>query len=447
MHMYKRVYEILGLIVLFVGIIISFFLEILIPDAHCSYGYLRLLFYINLAGTVSTYYLAYNRTFLIADQKTYITSVIDTVFYFAFSFLQIIILIIAPHYLAYLIINIVKNIVSNIFITISVKKHYNFSSVSIEKKYIKEYKPKILKYVKDVFLSRIGSFIYYSTDNIIISIFKGSLLTGFLSNYTMVTNQVNVLVTQVLSSIQATFGNFVVLHENVKERKQMVLNYLCANFIIGNFCLICLLCLLQPFINIFFGEEYILPFHTVMWLSINLLITILLQLPSQIFQIFKLYNYDKAIILISAALNIIISVALVNKLGIDGCLIGTFITSLIYLFSRFYIISKKVFLDSFRLYLIILLKYFAIALISSVVVYVTTFQLADDEIVFFLVKTFFVILEAALVTISLLSFSKELFFLVNKLVPHNFRIFFEKRILFLVTVLVIILSAFLDNIL
>ena len=134
MHMYKRVYEILGLIVLFVGIIISFFLEILIPDAHCSYGYLRLLFYINLAGTVSTYYLAYNRTFLIADQKTYITSVIDTVFYFAFSFLQIIILIIAPHYLAYLIINIVKNIVSNIFITISVKKHYNFSSVSIEKK-------------------------------------------------------------------------------------------------------------------------------------------------------------------------------------------------------------------------------------------------------------------------------------------------------------------------
>ena len=103
------------------------------------------------------------------------------------------------------------------------------------------------------------------------------------------------------------------------------------------------------FYNIFFGEEYILPFHTVMWLSINLLITILLQLPSQIFQIFKLYNYDKAIILISAALNIIISVALVNKLGIDGCLIGTFITSLIYLFSRFYIISKKVFLDSFSL--------------------------------------------------------------------------------------------------
>ena len=44
------------------------------------------------------------------------------------------------------------------------------------------------------------------------------------------------------------------------------------------------------------------------------------------------YKYDKPIIVISASLNIVISVFLANQLGINGVLIGTTITSLIYLF-------------------------------------------------------------------------------------------------------------------
>lgn len=59
--------------------------------------------------------------------------------------------------------------------------------------------------------------------------------------------------------------------------------------------------------------------------------------------IYKLFRYDRPIIIVSAVLNIIISVALVNVMGINGVLIGTFVTSLIYLFSRFYIIARVVY--------------------------------------------------------------------------------------------------------
>lgn len=108
MYIYKKLYSIIGFIVLGVGLVVSFFLKTLIPDANCGIWYLRLLFYINLVGTVSTYFLAYKRTLLIADQKSYLTNIVDTVTYFVFSLIQLILLIIVPNYIIYLSIGNTK---------------------------------------------------------------------------------------------------------------------------------------------------------------------------------------------------------------------------------------------------------------------------------------------------------------------------------------------------
>ena len=175
MFIYKKIYSILGLCVLGLGIAISFFMPLLIPDADCSYSYIRVLFYINLVGTVSTYYLAYNRTLLIADQKTYITSLIDAISYIVCSGLQIIFILVMPNYVVFLSISILKNIISNIIVTISVKKRYVYNK-AINENHVKEYLPLVKRYVKDVFISRIGAYVFHSTDNIIISVFRGSLL-------------------------------------------------------------------------------------------------------------------------------------------------------------------------------------------------------------------------------------------------------------------------------
>lgn len=56
MYIYKKLYSIIGFIVLGFGLVVSVFLKTLIPDANCGIWYLRLLFYINLIGTVSTYF-------------------------------------------------------------------------------------------------------------------------------------------------------------------------------------------------------------------------------------------------------------------------------------------------------------------------------------------------------------------------------------------------------
>ena len=219
MFLYKRIYETLGVVVFFIGLIISIFLPILIPDAQCSDGYLRLLFFINLIATVSTYYLAFKRTLLIADQKSYVTSAVDSIIFLITSLLQLCILIFWPNYILYLIVSLAKNIVSNLILSLYSDCRYGKIKKTKDNYYI-EYFPKVINYVKDVFVSRIGAFIYYGTDNVIISIFKGSLITGYLSNYTLVTVQVTNVVNQILASIQATFGNYIIKEVDKKKTKR-----------------------------------------------------------------------------------------------------------------------------------------------------------------------------------------------------------------------------------
>lgn len=417
MYIYKKIYSLLGLLVFCIGIFMSFFLEILIPDATCSIGYLRILFYINLAGTVSTYFLAYKRTLLIADQKSYLTNFVDAVMYFVVSILQIIFLFVVPNYIIYLILQVAKNIVSNIILSINAEKHYSAMGKGVKKELLKEYKPQITKYVKDVFISKIGSTIFYGTDNIIISMFKGSLLAGYLSNYTMITVQLTTVSSQILSSLQATLGNYIYSVESKDKQKEMIDNYFCFNFLIGNFCFLCFALLAQSFIGLFFGQNLRLDFSTAIWLGINLMLNILLQLPSQVFVIYKLFHYDKLIVTISAVLNIIISVLLVQLIGIDGVLIGTFVTSLIYLFSRFYIISQYVYKISYSYYLKKILFYFAISTFCFVIIWYTTEGIVGLIFASFIVRMILVIILSGVLPVAILSFTKEFKFMIERLLP------------------------------
>lgn len=442
MYIYKKIYGIMGIIVLIIGIIISFFLSILIPDATCSHEYLLVLFYINLAATISTYYLAYKRTLLIADQKTYMISVIDTGSYFVMTILQICILLFCPNYILYLVITLAKNVVANIIISFKCNSVYGKIENQRTNIYYNEYKPQILTFVKDVFISRIGAFVYYSTDNIIISIFKGSLLTGYLSNYTLITTQITNVVNQILASIQATFGNFINVNNDKECQKEMTDNYLCVNYCIGNFCFICLFILVQPFIKLVFGQKYMLEITTVVLLSINLMLNILIQLPSQLFMIYKLYRFDRPIIIVSALLNIVISVVLVKPIGIDGVLIGTLLTSLIYLFSRFFVISKYVYNISYFEYLSRLCGYGLVSSISIIAIYFSTRGIQGETIISFCIQMFFVGLLAIMVPASLLCWTKEFTYLKNKLLPSKIKKICSNKMLYITTIVFILLSIF-----
>lgn len=421
MRLYKRIYSILGIFVLVIGILFSFIIQFIITDAAFGIGYLRLIFYINLASAVSTYFLAYKRTLLIADQKSYVAVIIDTVSYIVMSLIQIGILVIYPNYISFILVTFLKNVLSNIIISLRCNQILGEYTLNYDQKVIKEYNPLIFSYIKDVFISRIGAYVYYSTDNIIISVFRGSLLAGYLSNYTLVITQVNYVVTQMLSSVQATFGNYINSNGDIYKQKQMTNNFLFFNYCIGNFCMLCIMFLIQPFIELFFGSNFILDFSTAVLLAVNLLLTILIQIPSQVFMIYKLYHYDRPIIIISAFTNIIISSLLVKKLGVNGVLIGTFITSLFYLFSRFYIISKRVYFIPYCSYVLTFLKYGLTSIIAVIAEILVVRNINGITTIIFLFKMILVTVIAVVIPVICLAGTREIKFFMQKVVPYKWK--------------------------
>lgn len=437
MYIYKRVYHVMGLLVSGVGIIVLIIIPVIIPDAQCSDSYLRLLFTINLIGTISTYFLAYKRTLLIAEQKSYLVMAIDTIFYILCSLLQIIVLFCIPNYLVYLFLNVFKNVISNIVLVFVCNKNNEFlSKENIDKNVVDEYKKPILNYVKDLFVSRIGGFVYYGTDNIIISVFKGSLLVGFLSNYTMVTNLVNNLIIQVLSSLQATYGQYISSEEDIKKQKQMTDNYIFINYLVGNFCMNCILFLIQPFVEMYFGMHYVLSNEIVILLSVNFLLTIMMQIPSQVFVVYKLYHYDYPVVIVSAILNIIISISLVIKLGIAGVLLGTLVTSLVYLFSRYFIISRYVFKCSYWKYLIKIGRYFLITIITLVIEYVASSRFGLNSWPLFIIKGMLVGLISILVPFILSLRIEEIDFVRNEILLMKIK---KRNVLLYILILMVLM--------
>lgn len=422
MYIYSRIYHVMGFLVAAVGIVILLFIQVIIPDATCSDTYLRIIFAINLAGTVSTYFLAYKRTLLIAEQKSYIVTMFDSIFFVICSALQIVVLFYVPNYITYLFLNVFKNIVSNIVLVFVCNKKNKFLLTnSVDMEIVNEYKKPIIKYVKDLFVSKIGSYIYYGTDNIVISIFKGSLLAGFLSNYTMVTNLVNNVIVQILASLQATYGHYISEEDNLDNQKRMTDNYFFINYLAGNFCMVCIMLLIQPFISLYFGKEYMLSDEVGVLLSVNFLLTIMIQIPSQVFVVYKLYHYDYPIVIVSAILNIFISVSLVQRLGIAGVLIGTLVTSLIYLFSRYFIISKFVFHCSYMRYLRKISGYFLITAITILGASLISKVIVADSWFMLILRGIAIGLLSVLVPLVGLSKSYEWRFVKEKFIPAKFR--------------------------
>lgn len=415
LYIYRRIYAVLGMLVLAIGCGAMVLLPMFVKDAVHPMSYIRGLFLINLLGVVSTYYLAYNRMLLISDQKSYMTAVIDVVLNVAMTLLQILVMVKLPRYELFLLLEVCKTIFANLIITGYCKNRYAYAKGKALPELVKEYKAEVSKFVKDAMAAKVGDYVFYSTDNMIISYFMGSLIVGYLSMYTMVVTTIQTVVIQVLYSLQSVLGNYIFSMKDTSSEEEMSRNYLFINYILGNFCMVCMAFLIQPFIGLYFGKSYVLSDSTAILLSVNLMLIVVSQVPSQLFSIHRMFRYDKWIVACSAILNIAVSIGLVQLIGMNGVFIGTTITSVIYCSSRIWIIWNKIYHQSCLKIYGRMFLYGAASLITVFIV-----GLADDLLPAYNVPSFLlkaVITAAGAVAVPLVLFcaTQEESFLLGKI--------------------------------
>lgn len=256
LNLYKKIYHIIGTIILCVGLLITPFLNKFIKGEHPADINLYILYLIYLLNTVSGYFFfAYRNSLLAAHQRNDIGNIIGIVVSIFTYICQIVALLVFKNYYIYTIFLPITTLLNNIIILLVTKKMYPqyFCKGSIDnnnKKIIK-------KQVYALFLHRIGYVVQSSIDNICISAFMGLVLLGKYNNYHYIVVAAQSILTILKQSMVAGIGNSLIVESKDYNKKYFNKILVIMVWLTGWFST-CLMCLYQPFMKIWVGSENML---------------------------------------------------------------------------------------------------------------------------------------------------------------------------------------------
>ena len=321
---YRKIYYIIALVVLVIGLSILPFLKYFIGDYSSLPADINvyLLYLIFLVQSVASYLFSYKTVLFTSDQKNYVisfTTVINTVVVYS---LQLAVLYLTENYLYTLITSVVVNVVSNIVVSIYAQHKYKevfASKMRLDKLEKKE----IYKETGALLCHRIGGTVVTSTDNILISSFIGVAILGAYSNYALIITALVALLSQFISAIGASVGNLHVADRGREE--EIYLNLQFFNLFVVGICAVCFFVLVEPFITVAFGESLTLGVSVALVASANFYLSNGRLINNLFISNCGLFMKDKFRPLIEALVNLVASIVLVQFLGIVGILAGTII--------------------------------------------------------------------------------------------------------------------------
>ena len=145
---------------------------------------------------------------------------------------------------------------------------------------------------------------------------------GLYSNYTIVLNTLTNVVNQLSAAMSGSIGNLLATgskaHVDVVLRRLLFLMYGIASF-----CCTCLLCLLDPFITLVFGNEMVLDFPVVCVCVLNFFLATMRIPVWNMLSASGLFKRDKYISIAGSTVNLVVSFVLGKEIGMLGILIGT----------------------------------------------------------------------------------------------------------------------------
>lgn len=183
--------------------------------------------------------------------------------------------------------------------------------------------------VKNVFVGKIASYLYLSTDNIIISMFVSTTMVGMLNNYTIITYNIKAIVASALGPIAPSIGNMLAMEKMTdtnKNSEKIFLIYTHIRFMIAAMIVIPLYLLISDFVGTCFGNKFIIEHYLVTLIALDLYINFVYAPCNDYINGLGLFKQDKRIHIIGALLNLGMSLFLVQIIGVQGVLLGTIIS-------------------------------------------------------------------------------------------------------------------------
>lgn len=323
LRLYRKIYYIIGTIILIIGIIFAPFLTLVISGEYPNDINIYAVYLINLFNTVISYYLfAYKDSLLTANQRIDILSMINSVICCILNIGQTIILIKTKNYYMYCLFMVVTTIISNLIRSYIISKKY--PRYRCQGTVSHEMLNDIKKRVTGLFIYKVCDVLRFSLDSIVLSAFLGLTVLAKYNNYYYIMNAIAGTMAIVSNSITATIGNSIIKEsqeKNYKDFKRIQLIYMW----IAGLCSISLFCLYQPFMNFWVGKELMFDNVVMVFFCIYFFVNRWGDMCYAYRQGAGLWWQDKFRPIVESIVNISLNIILVQKMGVIGVLLSTII--------------------------------------------------------------------------------------------------------------------------
>lgn len=324
MNYYRKVYHIIGIIVAIAGILIVPFLNKLINGECPSDINLYYIYFIFLANTVVSYFLfAYKNCILTAYQREDVISKINIVIKTICYIVQAIFLIEFNNYYGYVICSLLNTILTNIVTAYYSNKIY--PQYQAKGKLNIDTRKTIRKNIQGLMVGKVCMVSRNSFDNIFLSMFLGLNVVTIYGNYYYIMNAISGILVLIMSSIGAGIGNSIAT-ETVEKNYNDFMKFTFMYSWISGGCTVCLLCLFQPFMKIWMGEELMFPMIDVVLLCLYFYSLTMGDVKSQYSSATGLFWENRHYVIAEAITNVLLNYLLGKAFGVHGIIIATWIS-------------------------------------------------------------------------------------------------------------------------
>lgn len=323
------VYRIVGFIILFAGIVLSLFMPLIFSDTSFSWGIIYFGFYAYLTASLLGYFVNYKMNLLAADQKNYVITGYFQLTLNVKIILQAMLAYVTNSFFFYLFLEIIIGIVNSIIINKKVQQAYPWleSNIKDGNSLLNKY-PEIFRYTGQLFVHKIGTFAQMQLTPLLIYSYVSLPVVALYVNYTMVTSKMSGLFAGMMDkSLSAGVGNLISEGDQCKIYKTYKQLFSFRIFCTG-ITSACLYWLINPFIEIWLGAEYVMPAIVVLMIITLFFLNLLRGSTDQFLNGYGLF-YDIWAPLTEALILGIVAVIGGIRWGLSGVLLGPICSSLI----------------------------------------------------------------------------------------------------------------------
>ncbi len=326
MRFYKNAYRVIGCVVIVCGLCLIPFLPSLISD-HDKLDALGLntvlIFCLYLARSASSYFfLAYRSSVIKADQREYIVNLISYIFTISAAVLEIIFLLIFKSFEIYVIAGIFTIAGQNICCGLVAKRLYPAAFAATDERLQRGEIKGIFKDCGALFLNRMNSVVMKATDNIILSAFMGLDTVALYSNYYIFYTTIFSLFGKVYTAVSHSLGNLHVT-DNSEHEYRVYETVMLISAMFGGTAFAGIFVCADGFVSAWLGAQWVIAQPFALLMGLELYTMAFRSALSHYRSSMGLFRQSWFRPLVGMAVNIILSLILVNVWGICGVLVGT----------------------------------------------------------------------------------------------------------------------------